>query len=75
MIKKIFALCICVALSVCALTGCGFNMGGGNYDLYIFNGKGESAAALEAAAEKFTEETGKKVKTFSLGGGTISSSE
>jgi len=72
--KFIKILSAAVAVSVCflSLCGCGMNMAGSDYDLYIFNGKGESAAALDAAAKKFTEETGKKVKTFSLGSGTSS---
>lgn len=69
---KIFSLCLTALLCFVCLCGCRMNMVGGGYDLYIFNGKGESAAALERAAEKFTEETGKKVKTFSLGSGTSS---
>ncbi len=44
-----------------------------DYDLYIFNTKGESAAAMDAAAAAYTAETGKKVKVFSLGSGTNAS--
>lgn len=66
-------LAICVALmTVCFTSACSFSTLGGKYDLYIFNGKGESADAMEKAAKQFEEETGKKVKTFSLGSGTNS---
>ena len=44
-----------------------------DYDFYIFNTKGESADALDAAAAAYEAETGIKVKTFSLGAGTDSS--
>lgn len=69
---KILSVCLVIALSVLSLAGCGRNMAGSDYDLYIFNGKGENAQALKDAADKFSEETGKKVKTFSLGSGTSS---
>lgn len=44
----------------------------GDYDLYIFNTKGENAKAMEAAAEAFGKERGVKVNVFSLGSGTNS---
>lgn len=69
---KILAAVVSFAIITACLCGCRMNMVGSGYDLYIFNGKGESAAALDKAAKKFTEETGKKVKTFSLGSGTSS---
>lgn len=70
--KKILSLCIVTILFVSLFSGCDMSMPGTKNDLYIFNGKGESADALEAAAKKFGEETGKKIKTFSLGSGTNS---
>lgn len=69
--NKFLALCVAVA-TACLATACSFDTLGGKYDLYIFNGKGESADAMEKAAKQFGEETGKKVKTFSLGSGTNS---
>lgn len=69
--KNFFALCVAVVL-VSFATACSFSTLGGKNDLYIFNGKGESADAMEKAAKQFGEETGKKVKTFSLGSGTNS---
>lgn len=44
----------------------------GDYDFYIFNTKGENAAALQAAVDAYSKETGMKVKCFSLGAGTAS---
>ncbi len=41
-----------------------------DYDLYIFNTKGENADAMDDAAKAYEQETGKKVKVFSLGSGT-----
>lgn len=67
------------ALVVGMLAGCGNSGSGGtesssneDYDLYIFNSKGENADALEAAAKAFGEEKGVTVKVFSLGSGTNS---
>lgn len=60
------------------LAGCGNSSDGAkseaneDYDLYIFNSKGENADALEAATKAFEEEKGVKVKVFSLGSGTNS---
>ena len=47
--------------------------GSEDYDFYIFNTKGESADAMQAAADAYSEATGQKVKVFSLGSGTDSS--
>ncbi len=61
--KKIFGL---AAASAAALTlaSCGVD-----YDLYIYNSKGENADAFEAMAETYENEKGIKVKTFSIGSG------
>lgn len=48
------------------------NKNDGQYDLYIFNTKGENADAMDAAAQAFAKEKNKKVKVFSLGSGTNS---
>ena len=73
-ILKITALGVCLSFTALCLFGCGMmNMTSTDYDLYIFSGKGENASALTSAAKAFEEETGKKVKTFSLGSGTNSS--
>ena len=44
----------------------------GDYDLYIFNTKGENADAIDAAAKAFGKEKNVTVKVFSLGSGTNS---
>ncbi|WMJ85873.1 ABC transporter substrate-binding protein [Anaerocolumna sp. MB42-C2] len=48
------------------------NAGSEDYDFYIFNGKGESADALQKAADAYKAATGTKAKVFSLGSGTDS---
>ncbi|MGG4141538.1 ABC transporter substrate-binding protein [Paenibacillus algorifonticola] len=37
-----------------------------DYDIYIYNGKSQNADALAKLAQKYEEETGVKVKTFTL---------
>ncbi len=59
-------------LAGCGGSGDGTSGANEDYDLYIFNSKGENADALEAAAKAFGEEKGVKVKVFSLGSGTNS---
>jgi raffinose/stachyose/melibiose transport system substrate-binding protein len=39
------------------------------YDLYIFNSKGENALQFEAMCKAYEQETGVKVKSFSIGAG------
>lgn len=43
-----------------------------DYDFYFFNIKGESADAMQAAVDAYEEETGVKIKLFTLGSGTDS---
>ena len=38
-------------------------------ELYIYSSKGEVAQQLEAVAQRYSEETGIKIKTFSIGSG------
>jgi len=45
----------------------------GAFDFYIFNTKGENAAALQAAVDAYSAKTGENIKVFSLGAGTNSS--
>ncbi len=66
---KMFALAITTVLMVSVITACSAPAA---EELYIFNTKGENADAMQAAADKFTEETGIKTKVFSLGSGTDS---
>lgn len=86
--KKFLATILTAGLLAASLTACsggGSTLGGtesgkeaaksaeeGDYDLYIFNGKGEVADAMQKAADTYSAETGKKVKVFSLGSGTDS---
>lgn len=68
--QKIAALASAAAIMASGFAGCGAKK---DYDLYIFNTKGENADAMTAAATAYQEETGVRVKTFSLGSGTDSS--
>ena len=77
--KKILSMVLAGILTTGMLAGCGGSGDSGDssgskkdYDLYIFNTKGENADAMEAAANAFGEEKGVKVKVFSLGSGTNS---
>ncbi len=70
-LAKIAALGMSAMLLAASITGCGAKSK--DYDFYIFNTKGESADALDAAAAAYEAETGIRVKTFSLGAGTDSS--
>ncbi|HHX63019.1 MAG TPA: extracellular solute-binding protein [Epulopiscium sp.] len=70
---KIAALGMSAMLLAASIAGCGSSAKSKDYDFYIFNTKGESADALNAAAAAYEAETGLKVKTFSLGAGTDSS--
>jgi len=45
----------------------------GKFDFYIFNTKGENAAALQSAVDAYSAKTGENIKVFSLGAGTNSS--
>ena len=69
--KKWLSLALAGMLAVSALAGCGSSSsstggadtaststGSADYDLYIFNNKGENADAMAAAAEAFGEEKG-----------------
>lgn len=52
------------AAAIC-LTGCGKVKK--DYDVYFFNQKSEIAESLEELTDKYEEETGKKVKIFTVG--------
>ena len=52
------------AAAIC-LTGCGKVKK--DYDVYFFNQKSEIAESLEELTDKYEEETGKKVKVFTVG--------
>lgn len=77
--KKALAVGLTVAMSMTMLAGCGdkessggsSSKGGSKVDeLYLYNSKGENAEAFEAMGKAYSEETGIKVKTFSIGSGT-----
>lgn len=42
---------------------------GGDYEIYIYNSKGENAEQFSAMCEAYTQETGVKIKQFSIGSG------
>ena len=52
-------------LAVICMTGCGKSSR--DYDVYFFNGKSEIAESLQNVAQRYEEETGKKVKVFTVG--------
>lgn len=65
------ALALTAAAAV-LLAGCSNKSAGSgkDYDVYWFNAKGENAVQVEAMVKAYQEETGVKVKTFSIGAGT-----
>jgi raffinose/stachyose/melibiose transport system substrate-binding protein len=66
--KIVFAVIVGMILVVFA--GCGKKAATDRgYDIYLFNAKGENAAQVEAMAKAYQEETGVRVKTFSIGAG------
>ncbi len=71
MIKKIISTALIFIMGT-GLSGCGGTTTG-DYDVYIFNTKGESAEAMEEAAKAYETERGKRVKVFSLGSGANTS--
>lgn len=60
-----------IAVVLCAImaVGCSKKAADRGYDVYIFNAKGENATQIEAMAKAYQDETGVRVKTFSLGAG------
>lgn len=66
--KKIAGRLLATALAGSAMlawTGCGSVKK--DYDVYFFNQKSEIAESLNDLADKYQEETGKKVKVFTVG--------
>ena len=70
--RRTVALLSTIALSAITLSTTAF-ASDKDYDFYMFNIKGESADAMQAAVEAYQEETGVVIKLFSLGSGTDSS--
>ncbi|MDR3333639.1 MAG: extracellular solute-binding protein [Treponema sp.] len=68
---KGLAICMCFAALFpgCSKSGTTAKPADKGYDLYIFNAKGENAAQFEAMAKAYQEETGVRVKVFSIGAG------
>lgn len=58
-------LFMAAVITVAGLTGCAQKTK--DYDVYFFNGKSEIAESLNELAAKYEEETGKRVKTFTVG--------
>lgn len=67
--RKVLAVCMAIILACsvfCILGACSSDDA---YDIYIYNGKGENAQAMENLADIYQQETGKVVKVFSIGSG------
>ncbi|MDR2073649.1 MAG: ABC transporter substrate-binding protein, partial [Spirochaetaceae bacterium] len=65
--KRFFTVFVLFAVLLLSFFGCaGLDKG---YDLYIYNSKGENAQQFEAMCRAYTEETGIRVKAFSIGSG------
>ena len=69
--KKLLTMTMALALAAAALPVTALAEDG-DYDFYIFNGKGEIADSLQAAVDKYSEETGQTIRLFTLGSGTDS---
>lgn len=63
-VKRIL-LFMAAAIAAAGLTGC--SQKEKDYDVYFFNAKSEIAESLDELAKKYEEETGKRVKTFTVG--------
>lgn len=59
------ALILTAGIMAAGLTGCGQKAK--DYDVYFFNSKSEIAESLDELTEKYEAETGKRVKTFTVG--------
>lgn len=79
---RTLAMILTLSIGVSLISGCGKSNSNGNgnsgngstnnnssYDLYIYNSKGENAEKFEQMAAAYTDETGVKLKTFSIGSG------
>ena len=62
---KYMFLAVLAAVSAAGAAGCGEVQK--DYDVYFFNQKSEIAESLEELADRYQEETGKKVKVFTVG--------
>ena len=79
---KILSLFLTAAMAASCLAGCNNSdenadtssagskpSSSTDYDIYIYNSKGENAEQFKAMCEAYTEETGVKIKQFSIGSG------
>jgi raffinose/stachyose/melibiose transport system substrate-binding protein len=64
--KKLTVLAVVFCIIMAA--GCSKKADKG-YDIYWFNAKGENAAQVDAMAKTYQDETGIRIKTFSIGAG------
>ncbi|MDR1388470.1 MAG: extracellular solute-binding protein [Treponema sp.] len=55
--------CIAVLAVLALAVSCG------SYDLYVYNSKGENAQKFEAMCKAYTDQTGIRIKAFSIGSG------
>lgn len=62
---KYIGFILALGLAAAGLGGCGNKEK--DYDVYFFNAKSEIVDSLERVAEKYQEETGKKIKVFTVG--------
>ena len=82
---KILSLFLTAAMAASCLAGCNSSdknadtssagskpSSSTDYDIYIYNSKGENAEQFKAMCEAYTEETGVKIKQFSIGSGQAS---
>lgn len=67
--RKVLAVCMSIILACSVFSILSACSSGENYDIYIYNGKGENAEAMENLADIYEQETGKVVKVFSIGSG------
>lgn len=75
--KKLIALLLSGIMMATFLAGCNKSNGGSSgaggtgtdYDLYIYNSKGENAEKFSALCKEYENETGKRIKVFSIGSG------
>ena len=65
--RSIKALSVCLLAGAAAVTVTGCGKVHKDYDVYFFNQKSEIAESLNDLADEYEEQTGKKVKVFTVG--------
>ena len=73
--KKLVAAALCMAMTAVTLAGCGEDKGASSaeWSVYYLNFKPEVTDIWEEIAQKYTEETGVKVKVVTAAGGNYES--